>query len=316
MASSIVVIGSYVQDLTFHLPEFPKPGQTLIGKFQSGPGGKGSNQAVAAARTGTPTTFIGATGQDAFAGVARDFHKKEGIDSQLAIKPDDATGTAGILVNQHGENEIVVALGANASLTPSDILEEIISKTRIVVTQLECNLEATNHALKLARLNGVTTLLNPAPMRDDFPIEMLENVDILVPNETEFAHLLRTKFPDTYGSIEENAIQDIAPEALHELCREFEVPTFIITLGSKGCFVSTADSYFQTESIKGIDVVDTTGAGDAFVGGFASGLINFDGDIKKASEYGNAVAGLSVTRRGTAPAMPYKDDIQEVMKLD
>ena len=145
---------------------------------------------------------------------------------------------------------------------------------------------------------------------------MLENVDILVPNETEFAHLLRTKFPDTYGSIEENAIQDIAPEALHELCREFEVTTFIITLGSKGCFVSTADSYFQTESIKGIDVVDTTGAGDAFVGGFASGLINFDGDIKKASEYGNAVAGLSVTRRGTAPAMPYKDDIQKVMKLD
>ncbi|MDA0348707.1 MAG: ribokinase [Verrucomicrobia bacterium] len=315
MASSIVVIGSYVQDLTFHLPEFPKPGQTLIGNFQSGPGGKGSNQAVAAARTGVSTAFIGATGQDAFAGVAREFHQSEGIDSHLAIKPADETGTAGILVNQHGENEIVVALGANASLTPADIPGDIIANAGIVVTQLECNLEATNHALKLARLEGVTTLLNPAPMRDDFPMDMLDNVDILIPNETEFAHLLRTKCPESHGSFEEAEIQGIDPEVLHELCREFGVPTFIITLGSKGCFVSTIGSHFQTDSMKGIDVVDTTGAGDAFVGGFASGLQTFDGDIKKAAEYGNVVAGLSVTRRGTAPSMPYKDEIEKAVKL-
>ena len=309
MASSIVVIGSYVQDLTFHLPEFPKPGQTLIGNFQSGPGGKGSNQAVAAARTGVSTAFIGATGKDAFAGVAREFHQTEGIDSHLAIKPSDATGTAGILVNQHGENEIVVALGANASLTPTDIPEDIISSAGIVVTQLECNLEATAHALKLARSKGVTTLLNPAPMRDDFPMRMLDNVDILIPNETEFAHLLRTKFPESHGSFEEAEIQDIDSEVLHGLCREFGVPTFIITLGSKGCFVSTPSNFFNVAALPGIEVVDTTGAGDAFVGGFASGIIQSNGSLKSAVQYGAIVGGLSVTRPGTAPAMPMKDEI-------
>jgi len=309
MASSIVVIGSYVQDLTFHLPEFPTPGQTLIGNFKSGPGGKGSNQAVAAARTGVSTAFIGATGQDAFAGIAREFHKTEGIDSHLAIKADVATGTAGILVNQRGENEIVVALGANASLSSSDICEEIITNAGIVVTQLECNLEATNHALQLARSKGITTLLNPAPMRDDFPIEMLVNVDILIPNETEFAHLLRTKFPESHNSFEEADIQNVEPEVLHGFCREFGVPTFIITLGSKGCFVSTPLSFFHVAAITGIEVVDTTGAGDAFVGGFASGMIQSNGALKSAVHFGAVVGGLSVTRPGTAPAMPMKDEI-------
>ncbi len=315
MSCSIVVIGSYVQDLTFRLPEFPKPGQTLIGNFQTGPGGKGSNQAVAAARTGVKTRFIGAVGNDAFAKVARDFHESEGIDSHLFEKPEHATGTAGILVNDHGENEIVVALGANGRLSAEDLPETLISNAGIVVTQLESNLESTHHALQFAKTNGVLALLNPAPMRDDFPVEMLNSVDILIPNETEFSQLLNTRFPETHGTFDETAINEMQPQALHELCRSFKVPTFIITLGSKGCFVSTEESFYFVDPITNITVVDTTGAGDAFVGGFASGMIQTGGDIRKAVGYGAIVGGLSVTRSGTAPAMPQKQEILAQMEV-
>lgn len=315
MPSSIVVIGSYVQDLTFRLPEFPKPGQTLIGNFQTGPGGKGSNQAVAAARTGVKTRFIGAVGNDAFAKVARDFHASEGIDSHLFEKPEHATGTAGILVNDHGENEIVVALGANGSLSAEDLPEKLISNAGIVVTQLESNLEATHYALRFAKAKGVLALLNPAPMRDDFPVEILDSVDILIPNETEFSQLLSMRFPETHGTFDEVAISEMQPQALHELCRSFEIPTFIITLGSKGCFVSTEESFYHVDPITNISVVDTTGAGDAFVGGFASGMIQTGGDIRKAVGYGAIVGGLSVTRSGTAAAMPQKHEILAQMEV-
>ena len=315
MPSPIVVTGSYVQDLTFTLPEFPTTGQTLIGEFQTGPGGKGSNQAVAAARTGVSTAFVGAAGKDAFAKVAKEFHEGEGIDSRLAIQADHATGTAAILVNDRGENEIVVALGANNFLKPEDIPEDMVKDATILVSQLEYNLEAAGQALKLAKANQVTTLLNPAPMRDDFGQSLLDAVDILVPNETEFAHLIRMRFPEEHGSYSEASIQEQSAEELHTLCRTFGVPTFIITLGSKGCLVSTEDSFFELPPISGIEVVDTTGAGDAFVGGFASGMVQFDGDLEKAVRYGTVVAGLSVTKFGTAPAMPTKSEIDaEIQK--
>lgn len=309
MPSSILVTGSYVQDLTFTLPEFPTAGQTLIGEFNTGPGGKGSNQAVAAARTGISTAFIGATGTDAFSTVAKEFHQAEGIDSHLAKQADQATGTAAILVNHRGENEIVVALGANNFLQPADIQENLVTEATILVSQLECNLEAAGHTLKLAKNHNVTTLLNPAPMRDDFELSMLDQVDILVPNETEFAHLLRVRFPKEHGSFTEGDIENLTAEQLHELCRSFGVPTFIITLGGKGCLVSTNDSFFEVQSLNDLEVVDTTGAGDAFVGGLASGLVQFEGDIEKAVRYGTVVAGLSVTKSGTAPAMPTKSEI-------
>lgn len=310
MSSPILVVGSYVCDLCFSMPEFPRPGQTLIGKFKSGPGGKGSNQAVAAARTGTETAFIGATGDDAFAQVARSFHKEEGIISHLASYPDLATGTAAILVNERGENEIVVALGANNALSSGDIQDQLIIDAKILVTQLECNLEATMHALKLGRNNGIKTLLNPAPMRNDFSLDILQWVDILIPNETEFAHLARLRFPDIHGDFSEDSIAELSQSDLHSLCRKFGVSTFIITLGSQGCFISTPDKFFTVPSISGIKVVDTTGAGDTFVGGFASGLVQFENNIEKAAQYGNIVAGLSVTQFGTAPAMPSKADIK------
>jgi ribokinase len=146
-------------------------------------------------------------------------------------------------------------------------------------------------------------------MRDDFPMDLLDSVDILVPNETEFAHLVRARFPVDHGSFSEEQIAGLAADELRELCREFGVPTVIITLGGKGCFCSTGETFFTISPLPGIKVVDTTGAGDAFVGGLASGMVQFAGDLRKAAQYGTVVAGLSVTQFGTAPAMPHKDAI-------
>lgn len=309
----IVVVGSYVQDQIFTVPEFPTTGQTRIGNYQTGPGGKGSNQAVAAARTGVSTAFIGAVGADAFAQIARDFHASEGIASHLIQDNLRPSGTAGILVNEQGENQIVVALGANEFLKPAAIPEVFIRDSKVLVTQLECNLKATEHALKVAKSNDVTTVLNPAPMRDDFPMRILATVDILIPNETEFAHLVRKKFPHKYPDFSDESLLSETPEELHQLCRSFNVPTVIITLGSRGCLVSTCDSYFMLPSLSDVDVVDTTGAGDAFVGGFASGMVQLDGDLIEAARYATLVAGLSVGKLGTAPAMPYTREIMAVL---
>src|SRR5262245_52755315 len=168
MQPAVVVVGSYVQDLAWRCAKFPAAGETVIGRFALGPGGKGSNQAVAAARAGAATCFVGAVGRDAFAEEARRFYRAEGIAARFIEKPAHATGTAAILVNAAGQNEIVVALGANAALARQDLDATLLRRARVVVTQLESNLAAAAHALRLARRTGVTTILNPAPMRADF----------------------------------------------------------------------------------------------------------------------------------------------------
>ncbi len=149
----VVVVGSFVQDLTFNCAEFPQPGETIIGAFITGPGGKGSNQAVAAARAGGRVTFIGAVGADAFARSARGFHQAEGIDCRMIEKPATPTGTAGILVNSRGQNEIVVALGANGVLSTADVdaQADAIESAAVLVSQLEANLGAAAHAMRLAK---------------------------------------------------------------------------------------------------------------------------------------------------------------------
>src|SRR5471032_3411979 len=168
MKPLIVVVGSFVQDLCWQCAEFPKAGETVIGTFVTGPGGKGSNQAVAAGRAGAPTVFIGAVGRDVFAGAVRKFYQAEGIGARFIEKPPHATGTAAIMVNAAAQNEIVVALGASAHLQPRDIDAALIRGAKVVVCQHESNLPINAHVFRLARRAGVTTVLNPAPMRSDF----------------------------------------------------------------------------------------------------------------------------------------------------
>jgi ribokinase len=305
----VVVVGSFVQDLTFFCASFPAPGQTTVGTFITGPGGKGSNQAVAAGRTGVSTLFIGAVGRDAFAADAAKFYAAEGIGAQFIVKAKPATATAGILVNDAGQNEIVVALGASAQIKPSDIDAKIIHGAKVVVCQHEATLGINAHVFRLARRAGVTTVLNPAPMRSDFNPLILRHTDVLIPNETEFVALANRLKLGRGKTITEVKLAKLSAAKFHQLCRAFKVPTVIVTLGSKGCFISQTSGYNSIAACKGIKVVDTTGAGDAFCGGFAAGMVKFENDIVAAARFANTVAALSVTKRGTTPSMPIASEI-------
>jgi ribokinase len=312
MKPQVVVVGSYVQDLTFFTDRFPAPGETTLGRFVTGPGGKGSNQAVAAARAGAATRFIGAVGRDTFAASAKKFHRAEGIDSRLIGKRGHATATAGILVDAAGRNEIVVAIGASSRLRPRDLPPALFRGAHVLICQHESSLAANLHALRAGGRAGATTVLNPAPMRPDFDPAVLAHVDVLIPNETEFvalaralpacAGLLRGRTFPGKNAFGVDTLARLPAAALQQLCRAFAVPVVIVTLGSRGCFVSLADRAEHLPAYL-VKVADSTGAGDAFVGGYAAGLVKFRGDHLAAARYGNAAAALSVTRFGTARSM-------------
>ena len=311
MIPQVVVVGSFVQDLTWRCTEFPRAGETIIGKFVTGPGGKGSNQAVAAGRAGAHTLFIGSVGQDFFADGAEKFYAAEGIAARFVRKPGHATGTAAILVNAAAQNEIVVALDANAHLEPADIDPASIRGARVVVCQHETNLTVNAHVFRLAREAGATTVLNPAPMRPDFDAASLALVDVLIPNETEFVALVNR----SGSNLTEHTLATLPAVELHRLCRMLGVPTVIVTLGGRGCLVSQHGGHTSIPVRTGLSVVDTTGAGDAFVGGFAAGLVRFGGDRVAAARHGNTVAALSVTKFGTAPSMPTQAEIEQFLAV-
>ena len=315
MKPKIVVVGSFVQDLTWKCSSFPGAGETVIGKFISGPGGKGSNQAVAAGRAGIATMFIGAVGRDIFAEGARKFYEEEGIGARWAVKPAHSTGTAAILVNAAAENEIVVALGASEQLRARDVDPALLRGAKVVVCQHEANLQINAHVFRVARKAGVATILNPAQMRPDFDAGILRLTDIFIPNESELVALVN-QLPGCAHlrgrrGLDSRELEKMDPGQLNRLCRTLGVPTVIITLGRRGCLVSMADgSHEFIAAHAGIKVMDTTGAGDAFVGGFAAGFVRHRGDIISAARYGNAVAALSVTKFGTAPSMPRQEQIR------
>lgn len=310
MKPEILVVGSYVHDLTWRCSHFPAPGETTIGRFASGPGGKGSNQAIAAARAGARVGFCGAIGKDSLGQTAQEFYRREGVPARFIRKTSHATGTAAILVNDAGENEIIVALGANAVLSPADIPASWLGKAGIVIAQLESNLATTAFVLREARRRGATTILNPAPMRSDFNAAVLRHVDVLIPNEREFAALLRARGV----AVRETRIRQFSAVRLHSLCRRLGVPTVIVTLGERGCFLSQPDLAITIPGHRGLKVVDTAGAGDAFVGGFAAGLRLFKGELTRAAYFANAVAALAVTKSGTAPAMPRVAEIARFLR--
>jgi ribokinase len=320
MIPKVVVVGSFVQDLMWKCPAFPAAGETVIGTFVSGPGGKGSNQAIAAGRAGVPTVFVGAVGADLFAEGAKAFYRSEGIGVRLAVKPAHATGTAAILVNGAGENEIVVALGANEHLSPRDVDPALFRSAKVVLCQQETNSPLNAHVFRLARRAGVMTVLNPAPMRTDFDPALLRHTDVLIPNESEFVALVNLlpsceRFRRTRGAaFDVAALEQMALADLGALCRTLGVPTVIVTQGRRGCFVARAGGAgVSIPAHRGVKVADTSGAGDAFVGGFAAGLVQFGGDLVAAARHGNAVAALSVTKFGTAPSMPTAVEIRRFL---
>lgn len=323
MQPSVVVIGSFVQDLVFTCEQLPAAGETALGRFARGFGGKGSNQAVAAARAGAATRFVGAVGRDAFGAAAAEFHQRERIDSRLAVHPHRPTATAGIIVDAAGRNQIVVALGASAELRPRDVSASLLRGAQVVVAQHEASLAANARAFRHARRLGAVTVLNPAPMRSDFDPAILADVDVLIPNEAEFvalvnqltvpAALVRRTAYQQAGPFSTASLPSLAAPLLQELCRSLGVPVVIVTLGERGCFVSLPDrgEHLPAHPVKAID---TTGAGDAFVGAFAAGLIRYAGDQLAAARFANAAAALAVTRAGAAASMPTRRAIDLLLR--
>lgn len=312
--ADVVVVGSYVQDLAWRCATFPTPGQTTLGTFTSGPGGKGSNQAVAAGRAGASTLFVGAVGEDAFAREAADFYTQNRIGARFIAKRGHPTGTASILVDANGQNQIVVALGANARLMPRDLPASLFHGARVVVTQLEASLSSAAHALRAGRRAGAITVLNPAPMRVDFDPMLLRYTDVLVPNETELLALVNLLGLTSSQNGYTQADLEAAPaQTLHALCRQLGPADVIITLGRRGCFVSRPDGHLTLPAHK-VKAVDTTGAGDAFIGGLSAGLARHAGDLRAAVRLGQATAALSVTKPGTAPSMPSAREISAFLR--
>lgn len=300
----IVVFGSYVTDLTGRTPKFPAEGETVMGKsFKSGPGGKGSNQAVAAKRAGGDVTLITRLGEDDFGKLALDFYGREGIDfSKIIVDKNSDTGAALIIVNEiTGQNEIVVIIGACGEFKLEEVkaFESTVASAGIVLCQLETNPEATYKVLEMAKKAGVPTVLNPAPARK-LPDEVLNGIDYITPNETE-AEIITGITVTDYESSSKAA----------DVLLNKGVKNVVITLGSKGYYAKNAESEFTGTPIE-VTVVETTGAGDAFNGGFTAALaarMSFEDALK----FGNVAGGLSVGKLGTAPAMPYKEDIEAVL---
>ena len=305
---SITIMGIFVADLTFRTPRLPAWGETVLGSdFRIGPGGKGSNQAVAAARLGAHVTFISKVGCDAFGELARHTCAAEGIDTRFLYDcAEVATGAASIVVHEDsGQNAIVVVPGACNQLTTAEIdrAHERIAGSAVFLTQLEQPIALAEHALKLARSLKVTTILNPAPAAA-LPSSIYELCDYLTPNESE-AELLSGLPVQTSEQAER------AAEAL----RARGVKNVIITLGERGALVKNATVTTHVPAFDAGAVVETTGAGDAFAGGFAVALAEGK-NIVESTRFACAVAGISVTRHGTAPSMPRRNEVDEVLGRD
>jgi ribokinase len=308
MSHRVLVLGSFVADVAFRAARLPAWGETLMGSgFALGPGGKGSNQAVAAARAGASVQMACKLGDDAFGQLARTTWAESGIDASLTKNCPTATGAAAILIDEaHGENAIIVVPGACFTLMPDEVdaMADAIRGARVLLTQLEMPVETVERGLKIAREAGVITILNPAPAPiAPLPDSLLALADFVVPNETEAAIL--TGLPvETIEQAERAAAALQRRGARH----------VILTLGARGALVRTKEGETTlTPAIDAGEVLETTGAGDAFCGGFAAALAE-EQTLLDAVRFGCATAGISVTRAGTAPSMPQRAEIDALLR--
>jgi len=298
--SDISVLGIFVADISFSGPKIPAVGETILGnKYNVGPGGKGCNQAIAIARLGAKVNFISKIGKDSYGELALETLKKNNINTESVIQDDKLqTGVAGILVDKNsGKNAINVIVGAPSTLKINEINKHIniIKSSKIFLTQLEIPKDVTLHCLKTAKENGCLTILNPAPA-SEITKEFYSNIDYFTPNETEAEFYTGIKITN----------EKEAKQAADKLIN-LGIKKVIITLGEKGLFYSDGkeEIYLIANSVK---AVDTTGAGDAFNGGLAFGLLK-EKPIKECLEFANKVAGLSTTKLGAGDAMPFLKEI-------
>ncbi len=308
----IIVLGSVNTDLVVSSDRLPGAGETIIGgSFYKASGGKGANQAVAAARTsGLPVGFIAAVGNDDFGKGAIRQLRSENISTQhIRMVDGQATGVALIMVDERGENQISVASGANAALSPEDvdrIADDFFSEASVFVTNLESPIETVVAGLKRARASGLTTILNPAPaLEDACDREVLQLVDVLTPNESEATFLS--------GWDEMKDLEDACIWC--EQLQQRGSDRIIITRGDKGCILKDDSSDVCLTPAFVVNTVDATGAGDCFNGALAAGLAEGK-TFLESTRFAMAAAALSVTRRGAIPSLPTRQEVEEFLAND
>jgi ribokinase len=298
----ITIVGTFVADLAFRADRLPTWGETVLGsEFRMGPGGKGSNQAVAAARLGASVSIISKVGLDEFGNIARRTWADEGIDTRFVIDTAEfATGSSTITVNERtGDNAIVVVPGSGFRITCEEIelARDAIAESAMFMTCLELPMDVVRHGLALAKILGVATILNPAPAQvlaeDIYPL-----CDFITPNETEATRLTGVPVSDVESA-----------ERAAEVLLQRGAPCVIVTLGERGALVRTATFTAHVPALHAGAVVETTGAGDAFNGGLAVALAE-GAEILEAVRFGCAVAAICVSRYGTTPAMPGREEVE------
>ena len=298
--SSIVILGIFVADTAYRAKRVPLIGETILGEsFNLSPGGKGSNQAVAAAKAGADTHMITRLGRDTFADMALDIWQKAGVTPAITQHDDGYTGAACIFIeSETGNNAIIVTPGVAGKIDNSDIDRnaDLIANADIFITQLEQPLAAAMYGLGMARKNGVCTLLNPAPAAE-LPEGMLALCDYVTPNETEAEGLTGVKVTSVDSAID-------AAKAL----RAAGAGAAIITLGENGALYHDAETTIHMPAMSSGKVIETTGAGDAFNGSFAAAIAEGITPVE-AVRFGCAAAGISVTRTGAANSMPSRAEI-------
>jgi ribokinase len=304
--STILVVGSVNMDLAVRSPRMPVPGETVLGEgLVVSPGGKGANQAVAAARLGGRCAFIGCVGKDAFGQQLLAGLKAEGVDCSCVQETSDApTGIAVIIVDAKGENAIVVAGGANRSLAPDDIFpcEKMFASASVVLLQLELPLPTVRAAIDLARRHRCKIILDPAPAHRPLD-EALYQVDIICPNGLEAEWIANQGQP-----VEERTAKTLASDLIAR-----GAGAAVVKLGARGSVVVTADGHVYSVLAYKVSVVDTTAAGDAFAGALAVAVARGDG-IHQAAKFANAAGALACTRFGAQPSMPTAAEVADLMQ--
>ena len=300
--TNILVIGSLNADLVVRAPRFPVPGETIHGEnLVTFPGGKGANQAVAVARLGAKVSMVGRVGNDSFGATLIENLRKNHVDvKQIITDESTPTGTAVIIVDAQGQNSIVLSPGSNAKVIPNDIKPEVFVNASLLLLQFEIPIDTVIHSANLAREKGLRILLNPAPAYT-LPDELIVAADFILPNESELGLLTGRTLGDLI-SIEAASRSLIARGARN----------IIVTLGANGALIVNKNGAKHIPAYK-VKAVDTTAAGDAFVGGLAVGLSNGK-SLEDAVQYACACGALAATKFGAQPSLPLADDVDLFLK--
>jgi ribokinase len=297
----ILVVGSLNVDLVVRTQRFPQPGETISGEdLRVFPGGKGANQAVAAARQGVQVSMLGRVGKDNFGDFLLNNLEENHVEVRYVQRDDASTGTAIIIVDANGQNSILLSAGANGKVSSTDVTHASFADHKLLLLQLEIPIPTVLSATQRAHENGLPVILNPAPAKQ-LPEELISLVDYLIPNETELSLLTGMDVIDLPAA--ERAAKSLLERGVRHV---------IVTLGSKGALIVTSTHVTHVASYK-VDVVDTTAAGDAFIGGFAYSLLQ-NKTLEESVRYGCACGALATTRFGAQPSLPTKDEVEFFIK--